>query len=120
MFLAAASRTDQILSEGDADDVVEALAEHRDAAVTGLDGPLEHRPGLGRSLYRDDVGPRHHDLSDDRVTELDDRVDKHPLVAFDRLVQGCDVGEGQQLRLGHVRLGLGSPRPPGVMRRASR
>ena len=95
---------DQVLGEGDADDVVEALVEDRDAAVAGLDGTLEDSAGLEGLLDGDYVGPRHHDLSHDRVAELDDRVDQHPLIALNRLVERRHIGKGEQLGLGHIRL----------------
>ena len=106
VLLAASNRADQVLGERDPDHVVEALVEHRDAAVAGLDGPFEHRSDFGGVLDRDDVGPGHHHLSHDRVTELDDRVDERPLVTFDRLVLRGDVGERQQLGLGDVRIAV--------------
>ena len=110
MLLAASHGTDQVLGEGDAHHVVQALVEDGYPAVAGLDGSFEDRPGLGRLLYGDDVGTRHHHLADDRVAELDDRVDEHPLVALDRLVQDRHVREGQQLGLGDVGIGLGALR----------
>ena len=44
-------------------------------------------------------------------------MDEHPLVTFDRLVQGGDVGEGEQLGLGDVGAARAA-RPPGVIKRA--
>ena len=49
------------------------------------------------------VGAGHHDLADDGVAELDDRLDELALLVLDHLVLGGRVGDAEQLLLRHER-----------------
>ena len=53
--------------------------------------------------HGDHVGPRHHDLADDGVAELDDRLDELALLVLDHVFLDRDVGEREQLLLGDER-----------------
>ena len=91
----------QVAQVDDADDVVDALAQHRQPRAAGLDGEVErvaHGRGAGDV---DHVDARHHHLAHDGVAELDDRADEVALLGLDRLVLVGDVGHGEDLVLGH-------------------
>ena len=103
-------RTHQVLSECDPDDVVDGLPVDRDPAIASGDRQLEHLLDERVRIDGDHVGPGHHHLAHDGVTELDDLMDERPLVGLDRLVLEGDVGKGEQLGLGHV--ARAGPRAP--------
>ena len=83
-----------VLEVGDADDVVEVLADHRHP---GEAAAQEERHRLAQVLVAldvDDVGARHHHLARDRVAELEDVVDHLALAGLD---QRRGLGEVDQL-----------------------
>ena len=57
--------------------------------------------GLDRLVRvdRDHVGARPHDLADDGVAELEDRVDEPALLALDLVLVGRDVGHRAEVLL---------------------
>jgi hypothetical protein len=71
----------------------EAAAQREGQRLAQRLGPLDE----------DDVGARHHDLADDRVAQLEDRVDHHPLAVLDELVLLREVDQLAQLGLGGER-----------------
>ncbi len=95
-------RLHQVLAEHQAQDVVDALPEDRYPAEAGGDGDLDDVGHLGGGFHDDHVRPGHHDLTDDRVAEVDDGMDEAPFLALDDRVLGGGVGHGQQLLLRHV------------------
>ena len=95
---------DQVLEVGDAEHVVGALADDRDAAEAAAQGERERLAQGLVALDEDDVGARHHHLAHDGVAELEDRVDHRPLAVLDELVL---LGQVDQL----AQLGLGRERP---------
>ena len=76
---------DHVLEIEHADHVVQPVLDHRDAAEPGAQ---RQRDGLAQGLVLldvDHVGPRHHHLADDRVAEIEDRVDHLALAGLDHL-----------------------------------
>ena len=103
LALAVGEQGGQVAQVDDADHVVDALAEHRQARAPRGDGGVQglaHR-GVGRDVHH--VDARHHDLAHDGVAELDDAADELALVALDGLVLVGHVGHGEHLVLGHLR-----------------
>ena len=66
-----------------AEHVVELVAEDRIARVRVLQHLLHRRRGREFHRQGDDVGPRHHDVLDGRVGEVEDLVDHLLLVALE-------------------------------------
>ncbi len=73
----------QVLGVQDADDVVEALLEHRQPGVAGGDDHVEHLVDRVVDVDGADADAGHHHLVDALVPELDDPVDHLLLVLLD-------------------------------------
>ena len=109
LLVAVALGSHEVLGVDDADDVVDALAADRDAAVAVEEHDL-HRvgdPEVGGD--GDHVGAGHHDLADDGVAELDDRLDEAALLGLDDLVLHGQVGDREELLLRDVRARASGP-----------
>ena len=92
-----------VLEVGDAADVVEVLADHRDPREAGAQ---EEREGLAEVLVvldEDHVVARHHHLAHGGVAELEDRVDHLALAGLDQRRRLGDVDHLPQLGLGRER-----------------
>ena len=77
-------QADEVLDEDEAEDVVERVAVDRHARVLLLgETPAAARPASRRHCA-DDVGTRRHDLTDERVAEVDDRLQQPALLALDQ------------------------------------
>ena len=81
------------------DDVVDVLAEHRDAREARAQEQAHRGPAGAVVVDRDHVGARHHDLARERVAELEDGVDHLPLVVLDDRGVAGDVEQVAQLGL---------------------
>ena len=99
VLVAVALGAHQVLGVHDADDVVDALAAHRDAAVAVEDDDLHGVGDAEVGRHGDHVGAGHHHLADDGVAELDDRLDELALLGLDHRVLHGEVGHGEQLLL---------------------
>ena len=100
---ASKTRRTDVLEVGEADDVVEVLADHRDP---GEAAAQEQRHRLAQVLVAldvDHVGARHHHLAHDGVAELEDRVDHLPLAGLDHRGRLGEVDQLAQLGLGRER-----------------
>jgi hypothetical protein len=95
---------DQVLEVGHAEDVVGVLAHHRDAAEAAAQREVQRLPDGLAALDHHDVRPRDHHLADQRVPELEDRVDHVALGALD---DAALLGQLHQV----AQLGLGGERP---------
>ncbi|MCY1452174.1 hypothetical protein D9M71_690780 [compost metagenome] len=84
----------QVLGQQHADDVVEALADHRIARVRRLDHRREEFPRRLRRADGDHLGPRDHDVAHLQVRDLDGALDDGQRLAVQQLVV---VGFAQQL-----------------------
>ena len=94
---------DQVLEVGEAEDVVEVLADHRHPREAAAEEQRHRLAQVLVALDVDDVVARHHHLADDGVAELEDGVD-HPALAG--LDDGRGLGQVDQL----AQLGLGRER----------
>jgi hypothetical protein len=74
---------DQILHEDDAEDVVEVVRIHGDPRILLLTEERQQLVERRVAADRDDVRPRRHDLADERVAEVHDRLQQAPAVPFD-------------------------------------
>ena len=63
--------------------------------------------------HGDHVGPGHHHLADDRVAELEERLDELALLGLDHLALDGEVGDGEELLLGEERARPSGPCPGG-------
>ena len=91
---------DDVLEVGDADDVVEVLADHRDPGEAAAQRQRQRLPQRLAPLDEDHVGARHHDLPHDGVAELEHRVDHRPLARLDHLPLLQQVDQPAQIFLG--------------------
>src|SRR6478735_4501265 len=73
-----------VLEVGDADDVVEVLADDRHPGEAAAQEERERLAQVLVTLDVDDVGARHHHLTRDRVAELEHVVDHLPLARLDQ------------------------------------
>ena len=92
-----------VLEVDDAEDVVDVLADDRDAAEAAAQRQRHRLAQRPPALDDDHLGARHHDLAHDRVAELEDRVDHVALVVLDEPALLGEVDEVAQLRLGRER-----------------
>ena len=101
---------DQVLGVDHTHDVVDSRTAHRGPAVA-VAGHLGHGPGH-RQVGSDapHIGPGHHHLPDQAVSEGDHRLDQFVFLGIDGLGRQRPIGHRQQLLLGHRR-GTGSQRP---------
>ena len=95
---------EHVLGICQADHLVDGAVVDRDAREAGAQDQLQHL--LERGLQGDGhlgVRPGHHDLAQDGVAELEDRVDHLPLFLFDDVVPLGLVDHRLDLVLGHDR-----------------
>ena len=104
---------DQVLDEDDPDDVVQVVAVDRHPRV--LLFAEERAEILQRRIHadRDNVGTRRHDLADDRLGEVDDRLEQLAsfLLRHDSLILAAQARSFRTRRISRRRVG------PGVRRR---
>ena len=99
----------QVLEVGDADHVVLVLADHRDPGEPAAQRQRQRLAEGLVALHEDHVGARDHDLADDRVAELEHRVDHGPLAGLDDLALLQQVHQAAQLLLGAERASRDGP-----------
>ncbi len=104
--LAVVEAPEHVLGVGQAHHLVDGAVVDRDAREAGAQDQLEHLLERGLEGHGDHVGPGHHDLAQDGVAELEDRVDHLPLFLFDDVVPLGLVDHGLDLVLGHERAAL--------------
>ena len=92
-----------VLEVDDADDVVGALADHRDSGEARAQSERDRLTDRLRALDEDDLGTRDHHLPDEGVAELEDGVDHLPLLVLDEVVGLGHVDELSELGLGGER-----------------
>ena len=89
----------EILRVGDPSHVIDRVEIHRQTREARLES-LDQRLGdRCRGLEGHHVGPWDHHLANDRVAELDDRVDELALLGVDDGLVAGHVGHGEELRL---------------------
>src|ERR1051325_7395745 len=79
---------------------IEVLAVDRDAREIVLHDHVERSLRRSLDLDGDDVRARHHDLADDGIAELKDRVNHLPLALFDAALLVPDLGHRPDVLLG--------------------
>ena len=92
-----------VLEVGDADDVVEVVADHGDAGEAAAQRERQQLPQRLVPLDEHHVGARHHHLADQGVAELEDRVDHPALGRLDHPRLLRQVDQLAQLGLGRER-----------------
>ena len=93
----------QVLEVGDADDVVDVLPQHRQPRVAAAQGQPQHLVDGGVALHPHHVRAGHHHLADERVAQLEHRVDHLALGLVDDAAGAGHVDQLAQLHLGGER-----------------
>src|ERR1044071_4391604 len=101
-YLRPFAKRQQVAHVDDAFDVIQVLAINGQARVLRFDDQLA-RVGDGRAhVQRDHLQARAHDFADQRIAELDDRLDHLAFALFDDALFLADVDEGLNLAQGLV------------------